>query len=110
MVRRFCSLQVWDALNFTVVAVLSLAVFAAYNDRATVGSAEQAMGTFLLLLCYGISVIPLTYCYSFGFKSASAAQARPRLLLLITPTSLCISCAVRMLVWIVLPMQSFSKH
>jgi hypothetical protein len=62
---------------FTIVAILSMAVFAAYNDRATVGSLMQATGTFVLLLCYGISVIPLSYCYSFGFKSASAAQASP---------------------------------
>ncbi len=66
-------------MTFAVVAALSLAVFAAYNDRATVGSGAQAGGTLLLLLCYGASVIPLSYCYSFGFKSASAAQACPGL-------------------------------
>jgi ATP-binding cassette subfamily A (ABC1) protein 3 len=67
--------QVWDMATYVVVALLSLGVFAAYGDRATVGSAEQALGTLALLLAYGAAVIPLAYCYSFSFSSPSAAQA-----------------------------------
>lgn len=66
--------------TYVVVALLSLGVFAAYGDRATVGSVEQALGTFALLLAYGAAVIPLAYCYSFSFSSPSAAQARPQML------------------------------
>lgn len=65
----------WDALTYVIVAVLSMAVFAAYGDRATVGSGEQAAGTLVLLLLYGAALIPLAYCYSFAFNSASTAQA-----------------------------------
>ena len=68
----------WDLATYAGVALLSLGVFAAYNDRATVGSAEQAGGTLLLLLAYGAAVIPLSYAYSFGFASPSAAQVLPR--------------------------------
>ena len=64
----------WDLATYVGVAVLSLGVFAAYNDRATVGSWQQALGTLCLLLSYGAAVIPLSYCYSFGFASPSAAQ------------------------------------
>ena len=67
--------QVWDLATYVVVALLALGVFAAYGDRATVGSAEQAAGTLALLLAYGAAVIPLAYCYSFAFASPSAAQA-----------------------------------
>ncbi|CAL8463070.1 g2604 [Coccomyxa elongata] len=65
---------VWDAATYVVVALLALGVFAAYGDRATVGSTEQAAGTLALLLAYGAAVIPLAYCYSFAFASPSAAQ------------------------------------
>ena len=68
--------QIWDVMTYLVVVVLSLLVFAAYNDRATTGSLEQLCGSFLLLLLYGVAVIPLGYAYSFGFASASAAQVR----------------------------------
>ena len=71
--------QVWDLATYAGVALLSLGVFAAYNDRATAGSAEQAGGTLALLLAYGAAVIPASYACSFGFASPSAAQARQRL-------------------------------
>ncbi len=67
-------MQIWDVMTYLVVVVLSLLVFAAYNDRATTGSLEQLCGSFLLLLLYGAAVIPLGYAYSFGFTSPSAAQ------------------------------------
>lgn len=60
---------------YFVVVLLSLLVFAAYDDRATTGSLEQLCGSFLLLLLYGAAVIPLGYSCSFGFASPSAAQA-----------------------------------
>ncbi len=68
-------MQIWDLMTYAMVVVLSLLVFAAYDDRATTGSLQQLLGTFLLLLLYGAAVIPLGYAYSFGFSSPSAAQA-----------------------------------
>ena len=68
-------MQIWDLMTYAMVVVLSLLVFAAYNDRATTGSLQQLFGSFLLLLLYGAAVIPLGYAYSFGFSSPSAAQA-----------------------------------
>ena len=72
----FVRRQVWDMATYVGVALLALGVFAAYDDRATVGSGQQALGTLCLLLGYGAAVIPLSYCYSFGFASPSAAQVR----------------------------------
>ena len=67
-------MQIWDVMTYLVVVMLSLLVFAAYGDRTTTGSLEQLCGSFLLLLLYGVAVIPLGYAYSFGFASPSAAQ------------------------------------
>ena len=67
-------MQIWDVMTYLVVVVLSLLVFAAYDDRATTGSLQQLCGSFLLLLLYGAAVIPLGYAYSFGFTSPSTAQ------------------------------------
>ncbi|KAK9829531.1 hypothetical protein WJX72_006343 [[Myrmecia] bisecta] len=64
----------WDLLMHSFVCLLSLAIFAAYQDDALVGDANRALGTLALLLAYGAAVIPLSYCYSFGFSSPSAAQ------------------------------------
>ena len=38
------------------------------------GSFSQALGTFLVLKAYGLSMIPLSYCYSMAFATPSAAQ------------------------------------
>ena len=72
---RGTDVQIWDLMTYAMVVVLSLLVFAAYDDRATTGSLQQLLGTFLLLLLYGAAVIPLGYAYSFSFSSPSAAQA-----------------------------------
>ena len=68
-------MQIWDLVTYAMVVVLSLLVFAAYDDRARTGSLQQLFGSFLLLLLYGAAVIPQGYAYSFGFSSPSAAQA-----------------------------------
>jgi hypothetical protein len=46
----------------------------AFQSDAFVGSIEQAWATFLVMLCYGLAAIPLSYCYSFLFSSHSSAQ------------------------------------
>ena len=42
--------------------------------QATVGSFTQTAGTFLILKAYGLSMIPLSYCFSMVFATPSAAQ------------------------------------
>ena len=42
--------------------------------QATVGSFSQVIGTFLILKAYGLSMIPLSYCFSMVFATPSAAQ------------------------------------
>ena len=65
----------WDAATYAIIVLLTLAVFAAYKDSATIGSAGQALGTAALLAAYGAAVIPAAYALSFGgFLSASGAQ------------------------------------
>ena len=88
---RGTDVQIWDLMTYAVVVVLALLVFAAYDDRATTGSLQQLLGTFLLLLLYGAAVIPLGYAYSFGFSSPSAAQAGS---LLLPPTPSLPACCV----------------
>ena len=65
----------WDCVTYAIIVLLTLAVFAAYGDSATVGTAAQALGTTALLAAYGGAVIPMAYALSFGgFQSASSAQ------------------------------------
>lgn len=65
----------WDCATYAIIVLLTLAVFAAYGDSATVGTAAQALGTTALLAAYGAAVIPMAYALSFGgFQSASGAQ------------------------------------
>ncbi|KAK9862183.1 hypothetical protein WJX84_007200 [Apatococcus fuscideae] len=64
----------WDLLMHSCVCLLSMLIFVIYQDKATTATPQQAIGTLLLLLLYGIASIPLTYCCAFGFQSPSAAQ------------------------------------
>eukprot|EP00899_Mesostigma_viride_P015099 jgi/Mesvir1/23590/Mv18280-RA.1 len=64
----------WDMLIFVTIAVASLIVFLIYEDVAFVGTASKAAGTFLIMVLFGASAIPLTYLYSFGFADHAASQ------------------------------------
>ena len=57
-----------------MICVSCLLVMLAFQSDAFVGSTEQAWATFLVMLCYGLAAIPLSYCYSFLFSSHSSAQ------------------------------------
>ena len=60
--------------RYLVICVSCLLVMIAFQSDAFVGSTEQAWATFLVMLCYGLAAIPLSYCYSFLFSSHSSAQ------------------------------------
>ena len=60
--------------RYLVICVSCLLVMIAFQSDAFVGSIEQAWATFLVMLCYGLAAIPLSYCYSFLFSSHSSAQ------------------------------------
>jgi len=64
----------WDLANFFVVVVAVMVVFGLYGSKQFVGSTDNFFGSFLLLLAYGLAVIPQSYCYSFGFTSHTSAQ------------------------------------
>ena len=57
-----------------MICVSCLLVMLAFQSDAFVGSTEQTWATFLVMLCYGLAAIPLSYCYSFLFSSHSSAQ------------------------------------
>lgn len=68
---------IWDMTTYFFLVLITIAIFAAYKDQATVGSVGAVMGTATLFTLYGAAVIPLSYCYSFAFTSASSAQVGP---------------------------------
>jgi hypothetical protein len=70
------STYAWDLLVYTVIAAVTMLVFALYRDTAMVGSFPKALGLWLLLVFFGAAVIPLSYCYAFCFSSHASAQVR----------------------------------
>lgn len=60
-----------------LISSLLTPVFADLSSlTANALTASQAAGAFLLLLLYGLAVIPLAYVQSFSFRSPSAAQVK----------------------------------
>ena len=51
-----------------------LAVFKAYGNAEFAGDAETTLGTYTLIVLYGLASLPLSYCYSFLFSSHTSAQ------------------------------------
>ncbi|KAL2633831.1 hypothetical protein R1flu_005310 [Riccia fluitans] len=64
----------WDILNYVSIVLITMLVFMIYRDEAFIGSWTKAGAVFALLICFGLSVLPLSYCYSFGFTSHASAQ------------------------------------
>ncbi|KAL3693440.1 hypothetical protein R1sor_007091 [Riccia sorocarpa] len=64
----------WDILNYIAIVLITMLVFVIYRDEAFIGSWTKAGAVFALLICFGLSVLPLSYCYSFGFTSHASAQ------------------------------------
>ena len=65
---------VWDVLIYTCVVLLSMVVFAFYGEPSFVSTPQQASAIFVVFEMYGLSVLPLIYCYSFLFDSPTTAQ------------------------------------
>eukprot|EP00752_Nemacystus_decipiens_P003898 g3578.t3 len=71
------STYLWDVLLFSVLSCLVMLTFAAYGRDASkvfMMHWDALLGTWGLLLSYGVSALPLSYLYSFGFNGPSAAQ------------------------------------
>jgi hypothetical protein len=64
----------WDMMNYMAIVAFSMLVFVVYRDQAFVGSWTKAGAAFVLLVSFGLAVVPLSYCYSFCFSSPSNAQ------------------------------------
>eukprot|EP00850_Spirogloea_muscicola_P018780 SM000176S03111 [mRNA] locus=s176:35560:47252:+ [translate_table: standard] len=64
----------WDVLNYIVITSITMLVFVLYQDSAFVGTLSKSIAVLSLLTSFGLSVIPLSYCYSFGFSNYSSAQ------------------------------------
>eukprot|EP00903_Cladosiphon_okamuranus_P005738 g5694.t1 len=71
------STYLWDVLLFFVLSCLVMLTFAAYGRDASkvfMLHWDALLGTWGLLLSYGVSALPLSYLYSFAFNGPSAAQ------------------------------------
>jgi ATP-binding cassette subfamily A (ABC1) protein 3 len=64
----------WDVCNYMVIVFAVMLVFLAYGNAEFVGTSEMVGATFLLLVMYGLSVLPLSYCLSFAFDNSTSAQ------------------------------------
>jgi ABC-type transport system involved in cytochrome c biogenesis ATPase subunit len=61
----------WDALMFLIIAASTLVVFVIQNRSEFTGTTEAFGGTTLLLLTFGVAVVPLSSAASFGFTTPS---------------------------------------
>lgn len=64
----------WDLITYAATLALTMLIFELYQDKSFVGSWSKAGATLSVLMSFGASVIPLTYCYSFGFLNHANAQ------------------------------------
>ena len=64
----------WDMINYTATVAITMLVFEVYQDQSFIGSWTKVGAAVALLMSFGASVIPLTYCYSFGFSNPANAQ------------------------------------
>jgi ATP-binding cassette subfamily A (ABC1) protein 3 len=69
----------WDLITYAATLSISMLVFELYQDQSFIGSWTKAGATLSVLMAFGASVIPLTYCYSFGFSNHANAQVRSRI-------------------------------
>ncbi|CAN5977083.1 unnamed protein product [Sphagnum jensenii] len=64
----------WDMANFAATVGITMLVFVAYRDESYIGTWTKAGAAVSLLMAFGLSVIPLSYCYSFAFNNPANAQ------------------------------------
>ena len=68
---------VWDMGLFLILILLIIAAFYVYGKAAAeifISVTEATFAVFLLLLTYGMSILPLCYLYSMNFENHSTAQ------------------------------------
>jgi hypothetical protein len=71
------STYIWDMSMYLLLAALIMIVTVLYGTvvpQEFVSSPESGLAVFLLLLLYGLSVLPLCYLYSFLFDNYSTCQ------------------------------------
>lgn len=64
----------WDLITYAATLAVTMLVFELYQDKAFISSWTKTGATLAVLMSFGASVIPLTYCYSFGFSNHANAQ------------------------------------
>ncbi len=64
----------WEMLNHLAVTLLCMLLFAIFQIDILIGRWDKGLGSFLLLLLYGLAVTPLSFVYSFLFDSHASAQ------------------------------------
>lgn len=74
----------WDLITYAATLALTMLIFELYQDKSFVGSWSKAGATLSVLMSFGASVIPLTYCYSFGFLNHANAQVFSRSILVVS--------------------------
>lgn len=64
----------WDMIMFFIICVLSMIVFAAFDNENFVGTVKRFFATACLLIFYGFSTMCLAYVLSYGFTSPTGGQ------------------------------------
>ena len=67
----------WDTAMYFLLAGFIMLTFVLYgeeNAKIFIGDTEAGWAVYVLLLCYGLSSIPLSYVYSLAFDNHSTAQ------------------------------------
>jgi hypothetical protein len=76
-VNYWFATYVWDMCLFLVLDLVVMIAFFIYGtstSRVFVGDARAGGAVFLLLVTYGLSILPLNYLYSMFFENHSTCQ------------------------------------
>ena len=72
IIAYWASLFTWDYLSILIPIIVASAFLPMYSSFR--GDSESVLGGVILLLLFGLSVIPLTYIMAFRYKLHSSAQ------------------------------------
>eukprot|EP00467_Chlorarachnion_reptans_P011068 CAMPEP_0114538360 /NCGR_PEP_ID=MMETSP0109-20121206/30099_1 /TAXON_ID=29199 /ORGANISM="Chlorarachnion reptans, Strain CCCM449" /LENGTH=2283 /DNA_ID=CAMNT_0001722369 /DNA_START=209 /DNA_END=7060 /DNA_ORIENTATION=- len=64
----------WDVTCVAIIDAIFIFVLMIYGNDEFIGTVERAWATYLLVLAYGMAVVPLSLLLSYAFSSASSAQ------------------------------------
>ena len=59
----------WDMITYIAISICLMGVFFAYQNNEFIRTHDTAAATYMLILLYGFSAIPLSYCYQFNFST-----------------------------------------